>query len=95
MDAFQDLKAGPSEVQSRWAPENRKWKRQVVALVKALSIVTFLVLAYAAFSYLFLANGRQLWAWELLGSQNGNAGQQENSKGNRYLLGVGKADITG
>jgi hypothetical protein len=34
------------------------------------------------------------WLWRTT-NQDGNRNEHESAKGNKYLLGVGKADITG
>jgi hypothetical protein len=94
MNRLTSSKAGPSQAQPQWTRKSSKWRGLVGSLIKALSIGAVLLLGYAAFTDSFL-HKRQGWFWKFQGSQDDKPGQYGNSKGSRYLLGVGKADITG
>ncbi|TAQ83734.1 hypothetical protein B7494_g7939 [Chlorociboria aeruginascens] len=87
MDQLQDLKAESPEVQINRVRE-RRWSWQV----KTLTVGIFMVLGYASYLRLFQYNKKQAWAWGLNGQ---NGGDRQSSKGSQYMLGVGKADITG
>lgn len=87
MNRAQDLKAGPSDnTFQRRRPS--QWQRSI----QILCIFLVLLLGYATLrNFLPLGEGR-LWNWNLLGEESVG---RKSSKGTQYLLGVGKADITG
>ena len=91
MNSLQNLKAGPSEAQHRWRGETSKSQR----LFNALTIVIVVSLGCFAFVQLFLVQQKQTWFWRQAGDQNSKEWYHESSKRTQYLLGVGKADITG
>ena len=91
MDHVSNSKAGPSQVQPRYFPEKSGWRGQVGSLMKALSIVAVMLLTYAVLREMFLDKKRQVWVWKF----HDKTAQNGSSKGSQYLLGVGKADITG
>lgn len=85
----QDLKAGPSEPTLRWTHEPSKSKR----LFKALAIA--IILSLGCFAFTQLSRDRQNIIWGKGVNHNSNEWHHESSKRTQYLLGVGKADITG
>jgi hypothetical protein len=83
MVQYQELKAGPSQQSSRL---KGTW-------LKTASVIVLLLLGYWTFVY-----DRQSGAFVFQSASNAagnNRGQNLSSKGSQYLLGVGKADITG
>jgi len=60
-------------------------------IFKAMCCALIVVLGYIAFLGLSRDGSKQLWAWKLGGNTNG----EHQAGGSQYLLGVGKADITG
>jgi neutral ceramidase len=88
MDQILDQKAGPSQSHPSWTQESSRWRRQIV---KATALITALVLGCMAFVRLSYRL-ESAWFWELAGQGGDEYG---SSKGSQYLLGVGKADITG
>jgi neutral ceramidase len=91
MDSFQDVKAGPSETRSQWTRQPTISQR----LFKALAIVIIISLGCFAFAQLFLNQQKLFRFWEKGSNRNGNEWHHDSSKKTQYLLGVGKADITG
>lgn len=89
MDLSHGMKAGPSEA-LRPRHELSKSKR----LFNALAIAIILTLSCLAFAQLFLDQQRKTWFQGVGGNQR-NGWNYESSKRTQYLLGVGKADITG
>jgi neutral ceramidase len=93
MDHSQLLKAGPSEGSSRTrAPEESSRWRRLARLIYLLLALSF---AYSAFHQLHRYTGKQLWLWGAYEGNNYGPKHQDNVPGSLYLLGVGKADITG
>jgi neutral ceramidase len=91
MIQFHDQKAGPSQPQpKKWTQERSRWQCQII---KAAVLVTALVLGYIAFMRLS-HRAKSTWFWRLAG-QGGDWNEHGSSNGSQYLLGVGKADITG
>lgn len=92
MNQSQDQKAGPSEVLAA-GPVHGRWRR----LVKLTCLGLALLSACATLYHLLLRDGRHAWVWRPLGGYDGYDGVQkaEGPSRSRYLLGVGKADITG
>ena len=88
MDQIHDQKAGPSQSPPSWTQESSRWRRRIV---KATALITALVLGYMAFVRLS-HKLESAWFRELAGQGAYDSG---SSKGSQYLLGVGKADITG
>jgi neutral ceramidase len=86
-----DVKAGPSQPQPRWIQQTSRWRRQIV---KAIALVAALMLGYMAFVRLSRSSVGINWIWRTT-SQDGNEHERESAKGSQYLLGLGKADITG
>lgn len=99
MDQLPDFrKAGLSETLPHWTQGGRqsKWLRQAGAISKALLIALVLILGgYTVLKNLFLVEERLDQGWKLHDGLGGNLGDFKSSKGSQYLLGVGKADITG
>ena len=91
MDHLRGWKAGPSE-QPRWMLQDTTRRRLVVTFIKAASVVAILVFGY--FAFIHVLGGANDWAFRLDHGQTSSEGQQERP-GSQYLLGVGKADITG
>lgn len=65
------------------------------AIVKAIAILFVLGIGYAAFVHTRLDKQRYSWFWDLDDSYGAQVGGHASSKRSQYLLGVGKADITG
>jgi neutral ceramidase len=91
MDQLHDSKAGPSQPQPRWRQQASRWRLQAI---KATVLVAAVVLGYMAFVRLYHGGLEVNWLWRTI-NQDGNRNEHESAKGNQYLLGVGKADITG
>jgi hypothetical protein len=93
MDLPQTMKAGPSTTQAPWSTRATPRTKHARNFVVAISTVVIL-----AFLYLSL-EGRSLEAftssWSLLFGNSGSGRHLGNLRGDQYLLGVGKADITG
>jgi hypothetical protein len=70
--------------------ESSKGRQQFSLLIKLVSAVVILALVYTVLIHDFDDQGGHVWRWK---AQNGE--QDHQSKGHQYLLGVGKADITG
>jgi neutral ceramidase len=91
MNQLHHSKAGPSQAQPRWSQDKSGWRRQTL---KAIAFVAALALGYLAFVRLYHDGLESNWLWRTT-SQDGNGKDGGNGKGSQYLLGVGKADITG
>jgi neutral ceramidase len=91
MDQHYDSKAGPSQLQPRWSEQRSGWRRQTL---KAIAFVAALALGYLAFVHLSHDGLESNWLWRTT-TQDGNRKEGESSRRSQYLLGVGKADITG
>jgi hypothetical protein len=87
------MKAGPSMTQAAWstrATSRTKHARNFIVAASTVIILAFLYLSLGSRSLEAFAS-----RWSLLFG-NGSSGKQlENLRGDQYLLGVGKADITG
>lgn len=95
MDYLYKSKADPS-IQQEWPREAPRWPRNIQTLVKTVTIVALLAGGYVAFLHTRLDKQRYSWFWDLEEDGYGTqAGAHATSKGSQYLLGVGKADITG
>lgn len=91
MEEHHDSKAGPSQPQPRWMQRTSRWQRQAV---KAIALVVVVTLGYIAFVRLSNDGFEANWLWRTT-SQAGYGNKHGSSKGSQYLVGVGKADITG
>jgi hypothetical protein len=63
--------------------------------MKGMLMIIFIALVYTVFfvwKHWESQGHRNIWDWEWKG---GKLGDNANVKGSKYLLGVGKADITG
>jgi len=89
MDPVLNVKAGLSHRQPRWIQQTTGWRRQSA---KAIAIVMVFVLGYSAF--LHLSHTEVNWIWRTTGQYEKDNGHT-SARGSQYLLGVGKADITG
>jgi neutral ceramidase len=94
MHHLYESKAGPS-AEPEWPREVPRWRRNLQALVKTIAIVTILAVGYVAFVHTKVDRQRYSWFWDLDDSYGAQAGAHATTKGSKYLLGVGKADITG
>lgn len=94
MEPLYESKAGPSAEQE-WSREVPRWRRNIQALVKTIAIIAALAVGYVAFVHMKLDGQKYSWFWDLDDSYGAQAGVHASSKGSQYLLGVGKADITG
>ena len=89
MDSIPNMKAGPSLLSAEPNPRRNKFHGTRRATVLLLTFCIF------AFGLYFLRNelaGYSIWRWS---QQFGENGKPTNKDGDLYLLGVGKADITG
>ncbi|EKD16593.1 neutral/alkaline non-lysosomal ceramidase [Drepanopeziza brunnea f. sp. 'multigermtubi' MB_m1] len=93
-----ELKAGPSasepEPEPEWSSgkESSQWRRQKGAWLKALAGVVIVLLGCATLKRCWgnsSRDGLHGKTWSL------DASEETSGKGSKYLLGVGKADITG
>ena len=91
MDHLDGWKAGPSE-QPRWMLQDTTKRRQIGAFIKAVSVLAILVVGY--FAFIHLSGSTNDWTFRLDGGHTSSEGQDDRP-GSQYLLGVGKADITG
>lgn len=90
MDLIQDMKAGPSAIQAAWStrtPSRTKHARNWL-------VATFTVLTLA-FLYITFGNTSLVSFTTRLSVLFGNGVNSASLGGDKYLLGVGKADITG
>jgi hypothetical protein len=89
MDLIPYMKAGPSTPSAGSNSRTRKpnGARKAIVLISTCCIfaLVFFFLGNAHADYL-------TWRWS---SQNGDNGKSASKDGDLYLLGVGKADITG
>jgi hypothetical protein len=94
MASFQDLKAGPSKL-SRAHQTDRIVSSSRLRLFRVLAIV--LCLGCFGLSQLLLNQDELFWFWGEGGVPKGNDSFKwhHESPRTQYLLGVGKADITG
>jgi neutral ceramidase len=88
MDPIFNVKGGPFQPQPRWI-QQAGWRRQTV---KFIALVTALALGYLAFLHLSHSEGSVIWRVK---GHNGKDNEHKSEKGSQFLLGVGKADITG
>jgi neutral ceramidase len=92
MHSKQHPKAGPSGLPTAQSgiQESSKRQQRVSLLIKLVSAAVLLALVYTVFIHDFTGQNGHFWRWK---AQNGE--EEFWSKGSQYLLGVGKADITG
>jgi len=86
MGLLQTMKAGPSTTQAAWSTTTPRTKHSRNFIVAA-STVIILAFLYIFFGSTSVETFRSRWSLQF-----GNGG---NGQGDQYLLGVGKADITG
>ncbi|ESZ97560.1 neutral/alkaline non-lysosomal ceramidase [Sclerotinia borealis F-4128] len=91
MEQDPEMKAGPFDLDRREPRRNSFYSRRFV--MNAVGVI--LVAAFLLFSYSTFTGGslrKEFWIWK-----DEDYGQQQDvsSKGSQYLLGIGKADITG
>jgi hypothetical protein len=67
-------------------------RRKFGAFIQAVSALAILVFGY--FAFINLSGSTNDWTFRLDGGYTSSEGQ-EDRPGSQYLLGVGKADITG
>jgi hypothetical protein len=89
MDSLQNSKAGPSEARPQWKYETPKSRRSLVLIAILFSLGSF------ALFHLLLGQQEQTRYWDKAGNLHSNGWFQNGSNKTQYLLGVGKADITG
>ncbi|RDL37943.1 uncharacterized protein BP5553_05376 [Venustampulla echinocandica] len=88
-----DLALAPLKLRTQGSPKARRWFRDFIAAFSTITILIFL--GYTTAEHIFGDRSRSTWFWRLHDSQSENDGQKGSSRGSQYLLGVGKADITG
>jgi hypothetical protein len=61
------------------------------------AVLTAAICLLFAFNALFLSQNRSIFpsGWDFVGSHSADSGDETRAVGDEYLLGVGKADITG
>ncbi|RAL59393.1 hypothetical protein DID88_006882 [Monilinia fructigena] len=88
-------KAGPFDLDQREIRRNSfNFRRYVINTAGVVFVIAILLSSY--YQVVGRPLRKEFWIWK--GEDYGNNGQEENgstSKGSQYLLGVGKADITG
>ncbi|KAI9054157.1 hypothetical protein LZ554_001328 [Drepanopeziza brunnea f. sp. 'monogermtubi'] len=95
---YQELKASPSEPEPEPEPEwrsgkeNSRWRRQKGAWLKALAGVVIVLLGCATLKRCWGSSSRDGFHGK---TRSLDASEETSGKGSKYLLGVGKADITG
>jgi hypothetical protein len=90
MEPSRDVKAGPSELPQEWASPSSRRRRQGSALLKPVIAIVLIILGYVGFVHILSPRLPQSWGW-MWRLEN----HDDGDKGSKYLLGVGKADITG
>ncbi|TVY54633.1 Neutral ceramidase, partial [Lachnellula suecica] len=92
MDSVQlsKVEAGPSALLAP-TPQSSLRRDRFRFLVKVLSSVGFFALIYTAYIQVVNDQNGRVWSWRAQDWQYGEG----QAKGSQYLLGVGKADITG
>ncbi|QSZ31657.1 hypothetical protein DSL72_001224 [Monilinia vaccinii-corymbosi] len=97
MEQDSEVKAGPFDLDRREPSRNSFSRRRFVNTVVVAFAIVLLLCSYSQGFGGFLRKG--VWTWK--GDDYGSDGQEQQdgsggtSKGSQYLLGVGKADITG
>lgn len=87
-------KAGPSEAESQCQQEPSRWQRQRRTWRNIATFALAMMLGWTIFVH-FCGHWRDTGrSWRLDWGQSERNGSGEK-KGSQYLLGVGKADITG
>ncbi|KAF4637841.1 hypothetical protein G7Y89_g256 [Cudoniella acicularis] len=81
-------KAGPSQSHPPTASKWRFWNNTFITLI-------FILVGFSLSPYIFGHSSRQILSWKFQGNSNDGQSQNEDSRNSQYLLGVGKADITG
>jgi len=93
MDPVNVAKAGPSEFTTPERSARQRRSRVIQLIGKLVLGLFFLALIYKGLVRVFDDQNGRFWSWDA--KQNSGVGQDEQSGGSQYLLGVGKADITG
>jgi len=88
MDLGRVAKAGPSELTAKSPPRQRRFG----VIGRLLLAVLALALIHGILNHTFGLQNGLFWRWA---TQQKSGWQDEPFKGSQYLLGVGKADITG
>jgi len=98
MEPLLESKAGPSEPLQELIQQERessRWQRQRGTWRNIASLLLATALAWTIFVH-FCGHWRDTGrSWSLDWGQHESGESFENGKGSQYLLGVGKADITG
>lgn len=97
MDAALDQKAGPStfRLHGKSEGDERRWSQKTSIRAK-LSAILFIIFIVSATLLNARGNRYADWTWKSHGSGPASTGVDfDTLKGSQYLLGVGKADITG
>jgi neutral ceramidase len=94
MDQLQDVKAGPSGGQPQWIQKSHtpNHSRRLVIVAAAATLLVY-ILRYTALIAILSDDFRSVWLF--YSGKHSSGADLGSSKGSRYLLGVGKADITG
>ncbi|TVY86199.1 Neutral ceramidase [Lachnellula willkommii] len=92
MDPVNVAKAGPSEFTAPERSTRQRRSRVILVIGKLVLGLFFLGLTYKGLIRIFDDQNGRFWSWD---AQQNSDEQDEQSGGSQYLLGVGKADITG
>ncbi|TVY15325.1 Neutral ceramidase 2 [Lachnellula arida] len=91
MDPVTVAKAGPSEFTAPERSTRQRRSRVILVIGKLVLGLFFLALTYKGLIRIFDDRNGRFWSWDA----QQNSDEHEQSRGSQYLLGVGKADITG
>lgn len=94
MAGFYRLKAEPAHSLSKWEPRERSLNRRSF-FAKAMASVLLVVVFCAISTKVLLYGGWHLQFLEPGWLYHGSGEEPIKPSGSQYLLGVGKADITG
>ncbi|CAG8976308.1 hypothetical protein HYALB_00005714 [Hymenoscyphus albidus] len=93
---YKTSKAGPSGSSLRDRPMRAERSCSLLQRVaKVLSVFVMLVFIYGLYSLFFGYRAGNVWTWKAYDGGYEEYGDTGGSVGSKYLLGVGKADITG
>jgi len=93
MEDFRDIKADLSELPLQHTAPSSKWRRQGNAVVKAIIVTILFAFGSVVLFHLIDPSSRVKWSWTW--SMEEEMESKTSKDQSQYLLGVGKADITG
>jgi neutral ceramidase len=97
MELDTETKAGSFEPTSnrRRTRESYSFRPWLINILRIVLVTGGLVWLYSIATHSSLWKGRKFWAFKSGNHESYGGEQFGSSKGSQYLLGVGKADITG